>query len=315
MKNYYEDDIINEGGQVETGLELAKFLGKGAKEAGKKLVSVPVQAFKKHTLKDVSKGIDFGKLTSYRNFKADPKGTIKKLTNKDAWKGKALQLKGELDKTRTRAKVGAAVLGTGMAANEIRDDFTNVKSVANAAKLGVGATVRLGAVDVPKASARVLSLMVQSAAATVGGIAAATAGFNAAVDSGRITGECLLHPSRCRASIVRAITNSAGAVKSKASNVATGVKNSSTTSKVAAGAAVVGGTVLAAKLIKDALEKKDWYNNGCSKIEDPEKKKACLSHVGVKVRKELMAKMKRCKLANNPDKCVAAIREKLNELG
>jgi hypothetical protein len=315
VKKYYEDDVINEAGKVETGLELAKFLGSGAKKAGKKLVSVPVEAFKKHTLRDVSKGIDFGKLTSYKNFKADPKGTLAKLKSKDAWKGKALQLKGELDKTRTRAKVGAAVLGTGMAANEIKDDFTNVKSVANAAKLGVGATVRLGAVDVPKASARVLSLMVQSAAATVGGIAAATAGFNAAVDSGRITGECLLHPSRCRASIVRAITNGASSVKAKAGSVASGIKNSSTTSKVATGAAVVGGTVLAAKLIKDALEKKDWYNNGCNKIEDPEKKSACLAHVGDKVRKELMAKMKRCKLANNPDKCTAAIRAKLNELG
>lgn len=315
VNNYYEDDIINEG-KIETLADVLAATGRGLAKTGKTIKQVPLNSIKKHTLKNADNAIDFGKLTSFRNLKANPKRTLRRLTSKTAWKNKAKDLKSELyDKTRLRAKVAAGGLAAGMAANEVADDFENVKAAGSAIKKGAMATVKLGAVDVPRASARALSLIVQSAAAVVGGASAATAGFNSAVDSGRITGECLLHPTKCRASIVRAISNSVNTTKSKIGSVASGVKNSSTTSKVAAGAAAVGGAVLAAKLIKDALEKKDWYNNGCSKIEDSAKKAECLAHVDTKVRKELTAKMKRCKLANNPERCVSAIKAKLNELG
>lgn len=92
----------------------------------------------------------------------------------------------------------------------------------------------------------------------------------------------------------------------------------STGQKTAAGigAAVLGLTAaaVAAKAIKDSFKKKDWYNKKCSRIQNPDQKEKCQKYVYKRTMKELQSKLSRCKLSNNPQKCVDMITAKIQEI-
>lgn len=319
-KHFYEDEPNLKNLSEKTFADLAdkglKGLGAGVRNTINFLSKNPKERAK-FAAKSVIPGLgtykDTSKNVNYRAIYNSLKYKMGKDIAKDELSKLKFNKKNILDKINPANKTTAgnvkSVLALGMASDLALNKGENTKKIAKNIAKGTESAVK-NIAKVPQTALSAVTGVSTLGSGALKSLDALQSQFQSKMAALQKAGECAANPSKCNKLIA-----AFNAAKNKLVAGGQAAKNASPAVK--AGAAVVGvaAAVVAAKAIKDALEKKDWYNKGCNKIEDPEKKKMCLSHVQSKVKKELQTKLNRCKYANNPDKCVEIITAKIKQLG
>ena len=344
-KFYYEDEPLNEEAKsalLNAIIGTSKAAAKAVPAIGKVLTS-GYGTFKK-AVDPVTKAVKSGPATAYDTYKA-----IKadKTLSKGQKVGQVIKKLGW--ENRTDLGKAKAIIGTGLAAGAAQDVVQNkgqtTKNIAKDAASTAWSGIKLG-LKTPSTLLAGVSLVAATTSNLSGIIAKIQSNFNAMY----ATYNCFKEPGseickklvqdkldamqKAKQAAEKNSTQTTEAPKEKSNmelikdeinkqqqkvkDKVEQFKQIPTSQKVAAG---VGGAVLgltaaavAAKAIKDSFEKKDWYNKKCAGIQNPEQKEQCHQYVYKRTMKELQTKLKRCKLANNPQKCVEMITAKIQEL-
>ena len=353
-KFYYEDEPLNEDAKAQLGRTAADLifaagsgLGKGISAITAKTVKPAAKAlvpgwgtYNPGVMKNVA-----DTLKSTR----DLTGTIKvgnkipTITQHVSKSKRAKELAANLlwhDRTALgKAKLFVGAAGAGGVYNDIKNnEGKQTKRITGALKSTVGTGV-----NILKNSGETIMAAANIGAVTVASLASALAGIQTSFNVLYAKSDCYANPdSEVCKKLIREKNEAERKAKEKAaadkaareprtpmqqkidslkelpakaseklSTYSTGQK-----AAVGIGAAALGLTAaaIAAKAIKDSFEKKDWYNKKCSRIQNPDQKEKCQAYVYKRTMKELQSKLSRCKLANNPQKCVDMITAKIQEI-
>jgi hypothetical protein len=238
-----------------------------------------------------------------------------------------------------KAKLGVGAVGAYGVYNDIKNnEGKQTKRITGALKSTVGTGV-----NIVRNSGESIMAAANIGAVTVASLASALAGIQSSFNMLYAKSDCYANPdSEVCKKLVREKNEAERKAKEKAaadkaareprtpmqqkidslkelpSKASEKLSTYSTGQKAAVGigAAALGLTAaaIAAKAIKDSFEKKDWYNKKCSRIQNPDQKEKCQAYVYKRTMKELQSKLSRCKLANNPQKCVDMITAKIQEI-